>query len=502
RGMVQWGKPSYSAIYQMLKHPAYAGAYSYGKHHNVRLPGAGRKVVTRKLPMDEWPVLIQEAFPGYITWEQYVQNQKQLKQNAQGVFQSQGAPRRGAALLQGLVLCAHCGRRMQVVYNRSPAYVCRQARHQYDAPNCQYFTAPYVDAAVTAVFLQAIEPARLEAALAAVDDIEAESRQLAAQWQSRLERARYQANLARRRYQQVDPDNRLVAAELERRWEEKLQTVAQLEQEWSEGQSQAISPLSASDKTLIRHLAADLPALWHADTTSNQERKRLLRGLIQDVTLDSVTEPDKSLIHIRWHTGANTLVKAHRPKPGRRTNHALLARIRELAQHHPDDQIAGILNAEGVRTYTGLPWTRERVFGVRRKNGIPTACPYRPDDPGPRGDGLIPVKEAVQRLGVAPSVIGDWFRRGLLAGHQRRPGSPLWVRVSAADLQRLDGSATLSPEMIPLPEAPKRLEMTQEQFLQALRSGQWLAYRLRIENRWRWYVWPPSQQSSRLSEAH
>jgi hypothetical protein len=208
------------------------------------------------VPLEEWQVLIQDAFPGYISWEQYMHNQKRLRENAQGANWSKGAPRNGEGLLQGIVICARCGRHMRVrTGGRRPAYACYQANRDYGAPRCQHFTARHVDEAVVDLFLEAAQPARLEVALAAVEQIEVQREILAEQWQKRLERVHYEAELARRRYEQVDPDNRLVAGELERRWEEKLQELKHLEQEWQRAQQQELAPLSEADRQLIRELA-------------------------------------------------------------------------------------------------------------------------------------------------------------------------------------------------------------------------------------------------------
>jgi DNA invertase Pin-like site-specific DNA recombinase/DNA-binding transcriptional MerR regulator len=498
RGVIEWVRPKYQIIYQILKNPAYAGAYAFGKQHTVRLPGAREKVVSRALPMEKWTVLIQDAFPGYITWEQYMRNQKRLRENAQGVHWTKGAPRSGVALLQGIVLCGRCGRRMRSRYRDKPAYVCEETNRQYGEPRCQHSTVAHVDQAVVQVFLEAIQPIHLEAALAAVEQVEAQRQRLAAQWQQRLERARYEADLARRRYERVDPDNRLVAAELERQWEDKLQTCQRLEREWSQAQGQELAPLTEADQAAIRQLAEDIPALWYAETTTQEERKRLLRCLIQDVTLDPSTKPGFTLISIRWHTSTTTSIKVERPKAGGPpAPPALIRRVRELAQRHPDDQVAAILRAEGTKTARDGVWTTERVRHFRNKHKIPTACPYVTPNPGPRGDGLIKTAEAAERLGVTPSMIADWFRRGLLAGHQRRPGTPLWVRLTEEDLRRLNGSASLTPDLVPVKEAPAALELLPEQMKHEIRAGRLLTYRLFIENRWRWYVQIPTQQATR-----
>jgi DNA invertase Pin-like site-specific DNA recombinase len=488
RGQIEWVKPSYQAIYRLLTHPAYAGAYTFGKRHNVRLPGHERKVVSRKRALEDWPVLIQAAFPGYITWNQYLHNQDRLRQNSQQTRFSQGAPGSGVGLLQGIVWCGRCGRRLHTRYSNHPAYVCEVAHNQYGEPRCQNFMVPHIDAVVTQVFLEAIRPAHLEAALAALEQIEAQRQGLLAHWQQRLERARYEAELARRRYERVDPDHRLVATELERHWEEKLQAWQRLDREWQQAQVREVAPLSEADCTLIRQLAADLPALWQAVTTTMAERKRLLRCLIQDVTLDADTQPGFSLIQIRWHTGATTVLAAARPKSGCRTPVPVVGQIRTLAPHHPDDEIARLLNQAGLLTATHQSWTEERVTHVRQQAGIPTGCPYFTDAPGPRGDGLISAREAAARLGTNASMVAYWFRQGLLVGHHRRPQTAVWVRLTDEEVPRLNGSSRLQPEMEPLSEVLGALNLTPEQLRTEIQAGYWLPYRLRVNNRWRWYL--------------
>lgn len=497
RGEIAWVRPAYQIIYHILNNPAYAGAYAFGRSRSVRLPGAEGKTVTRSRPMTEWEVLIQDAFPAYITWEQYLENQKRLEKNAWGDRWTQGAPRQGDALLSGIVYCGRCGRAMRSRYRDKPAYVCEAASREHGEPRCQHVPVPHVDEAVTRIFLEAIHPAQLEVALAAVEELEAQRQHTIQRWQQRRERARYEADLARRCYERVDPDNCLVAAELERRWEEKLQVQQQLEREWTQAQTQELAPLSEADRQLIRDLAQDLPALWYAETTTQAERKRLLRCLIQDVTLDRFSRPSTTIIHVRWHTGTSTTLEIPSPRPGCRTPDAVLDRIRELAQHHADDRVAAILNEEGVRSATGRTWHHALVRQVRKRHGIPSACPSIASGSSPRGDGLVSAAEAAERLHVTPSMIADWFRRGLLAGHQRRPGTPLWVRLTEEDVQRLDGSASRQPDLRPLYEAETALGLTAEQMRADIRAGRLSTCRLRVGRQWRWYVKVPVEQGTR-----
>lgn len=423
---VAWARPSFAAIYALLKNPAYAGAYAYGKMHRTCLPGEAHKVVLHPVPQPDWPVLRLDAFPGYIAWETYLANQQRLAENAAGIQWQRGAPREGLALLQGIAICGRCGRLLHVHYTHAPAYVYDHATQQYGDRRCQTFTTAYIDPFIEQLFLQTVQPARLQAALSALDQIEAHRQSLLAQWRQRLERARYDADLAHRRYQRVDPDNRLVAAQLERDWEDQLQQQTRLEKQFLQFQTQQASPLSETDRQTILDLATDLPARWqHA---SPADRKRLLRCLIRDVTLDAVSRPGFSRLLVRWQTGASTTLDVPRPPHGTKPATAVAERVRALTQTRTDDQIAAQLNAEGCPTATGLPWTLKRVRAVRRKHRIPTACPLGTPSSGPRGDGLLKSGEVAKRLGVHPCMISQWFRDGLITGHQRKPGGWLWIR--------------------------------------------------------------------------
>ena len=258
--------------------------------------------------------------------------------------------------------------------------------------------------------------------------------------------------------------------------------------------------MTEDDKETIRRLAEDVPALWYAETTTMAERKRLLRCLIQDVTLDAFTKPGFSIIRICWHTGTTTVIEAERPRPGCRTAREVVARIRELAQHHTDDQIADILNADQVPTATGKTWNLHRVESVRKAFKIPTNCPYYTKAKGPRGDGLIAVSEAADRLGVSRTMILDWFRQGLIVGHQRKRQTPIWVRLTEDDVKRLNGSTPLRPDLVEIGEAARILGMTTEQVWEQVRAQQLIPYRLFIKNRWRWHVHLPALQGGRATE--
>ena len=490
RGKTDWVRPSYQSIYNVLKQPAYAGAFSYGRHHRVHLPGDQSKVITHSLPQTDWAVLLPAVHPAYISWEQFQANQRRLAENANGKQWKRGAARNGAALLQGLVRCARCGRPMHVHYTHASAYVCDREVREYAGPRCQSQTIAGIDAALSRLVLEAVQPVRVEAALAALSQMETYHQSLRRQKEMRLEQARYDVDLARRRYESVNPEKRLVAAELERAWEEQLLTLRQVDREWQDFQAQRLQPLEMADQAAIRQLAQDLPALWFASTTTAEDRKRLLRCLVREVSLDNFSKPGFTILQVSWHT--NLITRLEVPRPGRGTPPAtaIANRLRQLASHLPDDRIADLLNAEEYPTATGLPWTLERVRAVRRKHHVPSTCPSIDPSHTARGDGLINVNAAAARLGVSRSMISDWFLAGLLQGHQRHLGTPLWVRLNDEDLHRLDGSAALLPEMLPLETAPLRLGLDPDQFRATIQTEKLLPYRIRTGKRCQWFVLP------------
>ena len=363
---------------RILKRPIYAGAYAYGRYQSQRLPGSQRKVLHKRQPMEQWIVLKPDHHEGYIAWDEYLHNQEQLAHNRQlAPMAAAGPAREGTALLRpGLLRPLWPAAASPLP--RQAIYVCEAHAKTLAQPRCQRFGVAHVDATVAELLLAAVQPAQIELALAATQTAEAERQQLHRHWQERLERARYEATLARRRYEQVDPDNRLVAAELEQRWEARLQEVQTVEAEALKLHTKAPLPLSAQEETAIRRLAEDLPALWLAPTTTPADRKRLLRCLIQSVTLDSFTQVGFTRLLVLWHTGATSEVTVPRPRPGCRTPEASRHRIAELAQTMTDDQIAAQLNAEGLPTAWRGPWTPARCASCARSGASPAPSPTRP----------------------------------------------------------------------------------------------------------------------------
>jgi len=387
KGQLVWKVPSYGAVMSILRNPSYAGVYVYGEcsyEGTGRYPKTG-KARPRFLPPEEWSVCIQNHHEGYITWEDYLANRQRLHQNW---FRAgtRGAPRAGAALLQGLVWCGYCGAKMgvnsySVRDRRCPSYLCQHAYSNGAAHLCQSMTSKPVDDCVIALFFEALAPAQLDIALKAVEQLEQERQALQQQWERQLEQARYEAQLAQRQYDVVDPAYRLVAAELERRWNDKLDALQKLEEAYGEAQRQARFSVSRDEQRAIKHLAQDLPALWQAPSTTDRERKQLLRYAIAEVQLDGVTTPGKIAIQITWWSGAVTQQQIDRLKVGSwapRTDEQVVERIRVLASTHTVAKIADRLNEEGWHSALGRTFREHHVlYLARRHHIIVTTCAER-----------------------------------------------------------------------------------------------------------------------------
>jgi DNA invertase Pin-like site-specific DNA recombinase len=438
---LRWESLTHARVLDVLHNPAYAGTYVYGRTQTRTrlLPGEAPRVKgrTRRVAQQDWPIVLHDHHPAYITWEQFLRNQQQLDHNR--TFRPEdrpGAVREGVALLQGLALCGQCGRRMRVRYladGTIPSYDCNALHVRQAGPTCQSLRGDGVDAAVARVFLDAMQPAQLAISLATLAQVEAQARQIERQWHLRLERAQYEADLARRRFLAVDPDNRLVARTLERDWNDKLAALATLEREHA-----ALPPLTArlvspEERQRILALAQDVPAIWAAETTSHTERKHLLRCLIKDVTLTK--RATTIAVAIRWQTEACTMIEIPRPARScdrRRTPPAVVARIRTLAPHHTDSQMATMLNQEGATPGLGGTFTASKVAWIRYVYAIPAGCPEAPGvcPNGQRGDGRYSARAAAQRLNVDVSTIADWCCAGQLEYVQHTPHSPRWITLT------------------------------------------------------------------------
>jgi DNA invertase Pin-like site-specific DNA recombinase len=379
-GSLIWKTPSLSAVVRILRNPAYAGVYVFGRwgYSGDRRSAKTGKVLPHQVPMAQWPVKIDVHHPAYLSWEEYVKNCEQMHQNWNG-GETRGVAREGNALLQGIVYCGICGHKMGVQNHvlrekRSPSYICQSNYHNGDADKiCQSMTSRPVDAAVVEAFLESVSPMSLEVGFRVLEQLEQDLAAQRRQRELQLEQARYEARLAQRQYDAVDPDNRLVASELERRWNEKLERVSHLEQAHAQAEQEAEWNLTPAERQAIQELSQNLPLLWGAPNTTNQERKRLLRMAIESVQLEGVSKAGEIDVQIRWRSGMLTNFAVKRSTPGERslkTPQEALAKIREMAGEYTYGDIAHHLNDAGYRTAFGRPFTHQHVGYICRRNGV------------------------------------------------------------------------------------------------------------------------------------
>ncbi len=422
---ILWKRPSHASVYAFLTNPAYAGAFAYGRTQldkTRRKPGRPDTGIVRK-PMAEWTHLQQDVYPAYITWEQYMKNQERLRQNAtrfqESIKRAQGTARKGQALLQGLVTCGVCGYHMRVRYTASPRYVCTELKHRLGEPMCASLHGPGIDGLVVQAFFEAIQPAQLNALEAVLEEQEAERALLNRQWKEQLKRAQYETHLAERRYNTVDPDNRLVAAELERRWEQKLIRLQEVREEHERFQRSLEAPALTPDlREQFRHISESLPDLWHNGQLSSDQKKDLLRSLIANVILTRKAA-DVVEVKIVWVSGHYTILHDHPPVyriHDLSCYDEMVERIHELWQEgHKDEEIAAQLTGEGFRSTRAMHVYPSTVQGIRSEHGWKQ--PYVEYARVIELEGYLTVSELAQLLGTNRS----WVDRRVRL-HQIDPG--------------------------------------------------------------------------------
>jgi DNA invertase Pin-like site-specific DNA recombinase len=373
-GDLLWKVPTEGAIYEMVRNPAYAGAFVFGRHGHEPVPYPRRGTRRVHRPMEDWAQVHQDVYPAYISWETFMANQAQLRDNASSFARrARGAPRAGTALLAGLVVCGHCGRQMHVVYRSRPYYRCSALQKVYGRSGCLHLDGPPLDAVVVEAFFEAIAPAELSVLEAVLAAQRADHDRLAQQYLDQVKRAEYEAKLAERQYQAVDPDNRLVASELERRWERALRALAEVREAAERFAHQPPEPeLDPTLRTQLQELSTKLPELWRSGRLQPEHQKTLLRSLIRRVIL-SRPAPARIELRVVWVSGAVTPLTLA-PPVYRITEignyEDLAARILALSQEgYPDREIAEQLTSEGFQSARQLPISKELVGKIRRAHG-------------------------------------------------------------------------------------------------------------------------------------
>ena len=477
---ITWVEPAYHAVHTTLTHPAYAGAYVYGRTRKERYldPSSALRQRSRRLPRDQWEVLIPDHHPGFIDWDAYQANQARIGTNIrpQASRPGTGAVREGSALLQGLATCGACGRKLAIFYTGPakcvPNYYCQGSAELVGGRGARHMSVggQAIDAVVAAAFLAALAPAALDACLQAARQLEDGHDAALAQHQRQVEQARYNAARAERRYRAVDPDNRLVARGLETEWEQALRELADAEAELARRETARPRTLTPAERAAILALGDDLGAVWDASTTTDKDRKQLLRTLLDEVNITLHRDdpaPHASLV-LRWKGGAigELTVPLRRRQPAIRTDEDTVSLIRRLAVHYPDAQIAGILNRQGRRTARGMSYTASRVQSLRYHRKIP--CHQRSDHQ-PEGE-LLNVTAAARQLNIAPSTLLRWLNDGFVAGEQVTPGAPWRIRLTG----QLRGMLTdTAPDgWVPLGYASQALGVSRQTVLQKVKRGE------------------------------
>ena len=449
RGELAWHRPSRVTVANMLRNPAYAGIYAYGRSTlDPRRCQPGRPFTGRvRLGRDQWLVFLPGVLPAYISIEQYEQNMQRLEANRSRA-QSLGVVRDGPALLAGLVVCGRCGSKMTVHYQRGPGgqlhpvYVCSREKSDYAASQCQQLAGPCVDGLVTGLLLAAMAPAALEVSLAAAEEAGTQRAQVDRIWRQRLERAGYAADRARRQYQLAEPENRLVARQLEKDWEAALAERQRLAEEYDRFTAARPRTLTAAERGQIRALAADLPAVWDAPTTTDADRKQLIRHLVEQVRVTVLGTSEKADVQVVWAGGHRTAAQVTRPVACLTQLSyypQLAARARELTDSGCTlAQIAGRLNAEGFRPPKRSPvFTPNAVRDLLQALGI-----HRSRNPASHNRPALAqhewwLRDLAAHLGMSQVTLDSWVRRGWAAGYLHPRARLLAVRADPAEVERL-----------------------------------------------------------------
>lgn len=417
KGKLFWGELLHSRALELLHNPRFTGAFVFGRMRTRMRPNGKPEVV--QVPRENWHTLIPNAHEGYISWEEFERNLKQLRENAQAIGgdRRRSPPREGPALLQGLIICGKCGSRMTIRYHSSfgkivPEYTCMRRHIEHGDAVCQLIHGAALDNIVGKLLVEIVTPVALEVALAVQQELQSRLKESDQLRKKQVERARYEADLSQRRFMQVDPNNRLVADALEADWNEKLRELTQAKEEYERQTKADHLILDDKKKTEIMKLTTDFPKLWNDPQTPDRERKRMVRLMIEDVTL---TKNDDILVNIRFKGGATRTLNLAKPKNAwqlRQTPPEVIAQINELLNHHTTNEIVSILNKKGVKPGEGEQFTRSAFNHLKIQYDLKTKKQRL------REKGMLTLKEMMRNLKVKQSTVRAWRNAGIVKGHK------------------------------------------------------------------------------------
>jgi DNA invertase Pin-like site-specific DNA recombinase len=408
KGEVVWGDLVFSRALAILHNPRYAGAFFYGRTRIAKFFDGKTKY--KKLPRDQWHVLLKDKHEGYICWDKHEENLRRLQDNAQanGTERKKSPPREGPALLQGIVMCGVCGSRMTVRYHtragkRKPDYRCQKQGISAGGERfCQNIAGGIVDDAIGKLLIESVSPMALEVALNVQKELNARLKEADQLRKQNVKRARYEADLSRRRYMQVDPANRLVADSLEADWNDKLRILTEVQQEYERQRKSDRMIFNSKERSRILTLAADFPNLWRNPKTLDREKKRMVRLVLEDVTL---IKDSGITVHVRFKGGIIRTLNLPAPKNGwqlRMTSKAVVSKIDHLLDQHTDNEVANILNNIGMVSGSGQPFKARTVFNIRRSYGLKSHYGRL------RDQGLFTLNEIVEKLKVSKRTVKKW----------------------------------------------------------------------------------------------
>ncbi len=448
---VIWRLPVYPTVHHMLTNPVYAGAYAFGRRTARVTIENGRKRVVRSMQRDwrSWEVLIRDHHEGYISWAEFERNQQLIADNANGKrFMSRGAVRPGEALLPGLLRCARCGKKLRVRYDHTYRYECVGAFNQLAAARCITFGGMRVDRVLAKEVLDRLQPLGVEAALAAIEARGQQRSEKKVQLELALQQARYEAARVQRQYDAADPENRLVTGELERRWNERLLAVRDLELDIDRLDADKAPALTVADRERLLALGQDLVRAWESPGTTPETRKKIIRTVVSEIIVDIVGDSLELIVH--WQGGDHTRLRVKRNRAGQTrwtTDVEVVDLVRALARQMPDQTIAALLNRSGKSTGRGNSWTRGRICSLRHQYDIAI---YRDGEHADRGEATI--EEAATVLALSPTTIRRLIADGILPATQHCKGAPWIIRRADLDREEIRRQADMRRSRRPPPD--------------------------------------------------
>ena len=440
KGKLLWGRLTHERVLTILKHPFYAGVYTFGRYKSAKKINQQGEIIStlQRQAMELWPVMIKDHHPQYITFDQYQHNIQQLQANKPQTPDNilTGPPREGATLLQGLLLCGVCGRRMTIRYTSNkvivPTYLCNGRKRQgLTGCSCFSFRADLADKIIEQKVIEVLTPANVSIALNALTEIEKRNASLDKHWEMNIKRCQYHADIAQRRFEQVDPANRLVAASLEKAWNQELEKLALATSEYQQFQAKRDAEFPPHKRIQIANLAIEIPTLW-ARTTNIKDKKRIVRLLINDITVTKTSQTKTLLLNVRWLAGPIEQIKVNLPPNAAdktRYPQALVERIRDLTLKHGDDKkTMDILNKQGIKSATGKQFTRDMIQWIRFKHKI--------NMPVLKSNDEYTVENVRSMFNVSSHMVYYWINNKYITA-RKTPTNILLVKIAPEDKTQL-----------------------------------------------------------------